>query len=593
MNKRKIDILSKYYQSELDYLRQAGTEFAKKYPKIAKKLDISKGESSNPQVERLLESFAFLCGKLQKRIDDQFLDVASNIINIVYPPLMRPTPSLVMVNFDVDINRCLKSAGTVIKKGTQLIAKCQGADPVEIYFSTCSDLPLWPLKICETNVITRGDVFINKNHIINTNESIYYLKLDLKWFGGDQIPSPADIKFFINGDPIFKGNMLSSLLINDDFCILEMNNEFKNIGSILPIGITEKESLFPYPNSMFKGFRLLHEYFAFPDKFYGFALNLHNNKLIANNFSIYIPLGKYIELPKTDNIFSLHTVPAVNLFKKTTEPLRLTHEQIDYDLVPDARRLNYTEIFSIERVYKIDQISNEKEEIIPYFAPGNLSVNDLNDQTFWYVKRVPGNKGDNIKISFVDNSFDFKYPANQIFFADTLCTNRYTAELIPAYATLQTEISLPVEKIYCLERPTSQKIFLKNSDALWKVISMFSLNSISFVENGLEKLKDILSIFSDGLNSNLYSEIEAIENFTCRNVSMLNKNSEWKGFVRGNRINIEFDSSLLNSGIPLSLILSNFFSVYCSINTYTELTTSINGKVRKVWPINLGLQNYL
>ena len=67
MIKNDIDILSEYYQYELSYLRSAGSDFARKYPKIARRLDLSHNESSDPQIERLIESFAFLSGKLQKK----------------------------------------------------------------------------------------------------------------------------------------------------------------------------------------------------------------------------------------------------------------------------------------------------------------------------------------------------------------------------------------------------------------------------------------------------------------------------------------------------------------------------------------------
>ena len=69
MSKKDIDILSEYYQYELSYLRTAGSDFAARFPKIARRLDISSHESSDPQIERMIESFAFLTGKLQKQID--------------------------------------------------------------------------------------------------------------------------------------------------------------------------------------------------------------------------------------------------------------------------------------------------------------------------------------------------------------------------------------------------------------------------------------------------------------------------------------------------------------------------------------------
>lgn len=598
MNKREIDILSQYYQSELSYLRYSGMEFFKKYPKIAKKLDLSQSESSNSQVERLIESFAFLTGKLQKQIDSQFPEMASNLISVIYAPLVRPVPSATLMNFDIDMTRCVKTAGAVVPRGTQLTAKGNNSESefTEVTFTTCSDLELWPLSIRECSLVTKDDVFTNKNSLLNTNSSIYYLKISLVRYNDKQAEMPKRLKFFINGNQAFKSNLLSAILMHEDFSMFSDANGFRNLGKVSPVGIEENEALYPYPESVFKGFRLLQEYFAFPDKFYGFSVDLSNVAFSVEHFCLYIPLGKTVDFPNTENILFLHAVPVVNLFKKITDPLRLTYRQMEYDLIADSRRNSSIEIYSIEKMFKIDQKSNLKEEIFPYFATGNLSSSD-NASTFWYAKRVKsqtnGNSGEDIKISFVNNDFEFNYPAEQIFFADVICTNRHKAELVPAYTNFQVEQSLPVKKIYCVDRPTPQKSSIENGESLWKIISMLSLNSISFFENGAEKLKDIISVFSDGISSHLSSEINAIEDMRFSNVTKLHNGSEWRGFIRGTGIEIDFDNSVSNLGIPLSLILSNFFEVYCHINTYTELTTLVNGKRIKTWPIKIGLHNYL
>lgn len=116
--KSDVDVLSEYYQYELSHLRSAGSYFASRFPKIARRLDVSHHESSDPHVERLIESFAFLAGRLQKQIDDQFPEVAAELLGVLYEPLTLPMPSCVMVNFDVDIARAAKSPGFVIPKNT-------------------------------------------------------------------------------------------------------------------------------------------------------------------------------------------------------------------------------------------------------------------------------------------------------------------------------------------------------------------------------------------------------------------------------------------------------------------------------------------
>lgn len=57
-----------YYQRELTWLRHAGSQFAERYPKVARRLQLSPGECPDPHVERLLEGFALLAARLQRRL---------------------------------------------------------------------------------------------------------------------------------------------------------------------------------------------------------------------------------------------------------------------------------------------------------------------------------------------------------------------------------------------------------------------------------------------------------------------------------------------------------------------------------------------
>ena len=68
------DDLFAYYETELTYLRYMGKEFAKRHPKMAARLQIGPNECTDPHVERLLEGFAFLTGRLQHEIDTEFLE---------------------------------------------------------------------------------------------------------------------------------------------------------------------------------------------------------------------------------------------------------------------------------------------------------------------------------------------------------------------------------------------------------------------------------------------------------------------------------------------------------------------------------------
>ena len=55
------------YEKELIHIRNTAKEYAKNFPNIAPFLE---NHSQDQDVERLIESFAFLTAKVQKRLDD-------------------------------------------------------------------------------------------------------------------------------------------------------------------------------------------------------------------------------------------------------------------------------------------------------------------------------------------------------------------------------------------------------------------------------------------------------------------------------------------------------------------------------------------
>ena len=53
----------RYYMNELDYLMHEGDAFAERFPKAAQRLQRGADGSADPQVDRLIESFAFPLGR--------------------------------------------------------------------------------------------------------------------------------------------------------------------------------------------------------------------------------------------------------------------------------------------------------------------------------------------------------------------------------------------------------------------------------------------------------------------------------------------------------------------------------------------------
>ena len=88
------DELLGYYERELVFLRRMGAEFARKYPKIAGRLLLDEEKIEDPHVERMIEAFAFLTGRIGLKLDDELPEITESFLNVLYPHYLSPIPSM-------------------------------------------------------------------------------------------------------------------------------------------------------------------------------------------------------------------------------------------------------------------------------------------------------------------------------------------------------------------------------------------------------------------------------------------------------------------------------------------------------------------
>lgn len=576
--------LAKYYQAELSYLRNSGMEFAHRYPNIAEKLDISEAESADPQVERMLESFAFMTGKLQKQIDDQFSDIANHLLSIIYEQLAAPIPSMTMLHFDADMALTKQAQGAIIKRHTEVYATADNTD-VTCTFRTCHDVVFWPIELQNVSVIVRDDIDVKNIELTSS----FYLRLQFNGHSPDNNKRPKNIRLYINGNHKFKSELFAALFLSQNNIIVKQGGNSTCGDKISGVGVTHDEATLPCNSANFAGFRLLQEYFAFPDKFFGFSIHLPDSINISETFEVFIPMAYHCKLPATSNVLLMNAVPAINLFNKISDPLRLTYKDVCYRLLADAYRNNSTEIMSVKKVMQVDTNTNREQEVFPFFSSSRNTA-FKNDGIMWYTKRKKSYlRGDDFDIYFVDQNLTPESPVDKIFYAHTVCTNRHLAELMPAFTQFNIEATIPVKQIYCLQKPTKQRDAISDGESVW---ALMSLLSSSFLDDYEKKTKELLRLFSSCYAKSAIDEIDSISSIGVKQIAKFNHGQAWKGFMRGSSITINFESNAPHSVIALSYVLSHIFSVYTSINTFTELKVKTDFG-EKTWEMQIGLHNYL
>jgi type VI secretion system protein ImpG len=263
------DRLLDYYERELTFIREMGVEFAKKYPKIAGRLLLEGDKCEDPHTERLIEAFAFISGRIHKKIDDDFPDITESLINVIYPHYTNPIPSMSIARFE-PVGQNIPESGYRIDKGTALFSKPVRGTPCR--FSTTQAVQIWPVSVVSAQIgepkrRVKGAVQVIEIGMQSFNQ-LSLSKID--W---------QALRFFLNG-PHQHVFHLYELLFNH-VCHIECEVKKSNgetalvefsPGSIRPVGFSETQGMLPYSKRSFPGYLLLYEYFCFPEKFLFFDL---------------------------------------------------------------------------------------------------------------------------------------------------------------------------------------------------------------------------------------------------------------------------------------------------------------------------------
>ncbi len=583
------DELLPYYERELAYLRNAGADFAEKHPKIAARLDVNGGMSGDPYMERLLESFAFMTGRIQYTIDNDFPQIPQALLEVLYPHYLAPVPSMSIARFFPDMTKPGLAAGYEVPRHTQVLARAH--DGTVCRFRTCYPTALLPLEIEEIALEPASDYpNVDKNTVSTV------LRIRIKRFGKKEIlPNFSRLRFFLNSD-VASNHRLYEIVFTalQDIGTIRQGapNRIFPIapkGGIKPVGFANDEDVLPYRDYAHPEYRLLQEFFTMPEKFLFFDVEgLESKDVFINarsgalemSFDLLLMLRtppQHGILLRNDSLL-LGCTPIVNIFSKISEPVRIHHRSRDYRLTADVRRESTTEIHSIQSVSMTSDLADTTRRVEPFFSFNHRASAD-GVSVFWYGQREistnPRVPGTTMKLSFVDHTFNPKQPVSEVVFAHVLCTNRHLAQQLSSGTKLEVEEDMPIKAIVCQTKPTEQRQAPLAGATYWRLISHLSLNYLSLANTpaSLQALQEMLRIYNVDNEAAVERQIMGILSMrtqaSVRRVGL----DAWRGFCNGSRINLMFKSENYVGESPLlfSAVLNRFFRLYTSINSFTHL----------------------
>ncbi len=236
--------LDRYFQSELSALRQLGRRFSERNPALAPFLAEA---GQDPDVERLLEGFAFLTARLRQKLDDELPELTHSLMHLLWPHYMRPIPAFSILQFDP-----LKRAGPGVRVGRDTAVESATIHGERCRFRTCYATDVMPLQLSGLEYRSQGE---------GTRLDLH---LSMSVAGNFSELAFDSLRLHLAGDPYVSQDLYLNLLRHlDGICLLLLDHDGMPIiasdgmpvmlrlaaDQVRPVGFSKEQALIPYPQN--------------------------------------------------------------------------------------------------------------------------------------------------------------------------------------------------------------------------------------------------------------------------------------------------------------------------------------------------------
>lgn len=575
--------LYQYFEEELAYIQSAGSRFAKQHPERAALVSLDNVTSRDPDVERLVQAFAFLAGQVRGELHDELPEITHTLLDLLWPQYLRPVPSTATVEFRPDVHQLPGPtrihAGQSYVESTEITSRDTNRN-FSCRFRVGYDVDLLPARL--------GGVEVRRQ----TQTSELVLKLDVGVNADAKLPWER-LRLHLAGDPTVALDARYWLLRNARDNILaevhasEGPPRIVSLPPIETLGFRPHEGIFPTHRISFPGYRLVQEYFLARHKFlYLDIVGLERLEGVEAESKIVlrIPLAEHPpqRIRFTPETVRLYCTPVVNLFPSSAIPIRYDGRQVEYEILAEHDATAMA-IYQVMGVYGQPQGETTIRDY-PNFL--DFRTNPNANEPSYHVSVRPG----------IDSRPQWRLMltqprgviAPQVLSIDLECTNgELAAALLPGDIRFRGEGIPDSVDVTSLTQPEPMYPPPLESASPWRFVSHLATNYLSLEDAGT--LVGVLKLYDWTPNSTNWRRLEGIRSLRSQAGATIVEGVP----LRGRDIELTLDTaSFANVGDAylFSEVLSNFLALYSNVNSYTRLTTKLaTGEVFE-WPALNGRQ---
>ena len=611
--------LLRFYNDELGYLREAAREFGEEHETVAGRLGLKTPTDPDPYVERLLEGIAFLGARVQLKINDQYPEFTQHLLHAVQPHYLAPMPSICVAGFEPKEGDPVLIKGHKVPRGTELVATATDQGNAPVPFRTGHDVTLWPLRISEVEYLSSRAAVAPFAAAADVRAEAG-LRIRFEATGGADLPKvlPQNLPIYLAGAEAVPGELYRQL-IGENLAVLARSSEAAASAPWIRLpqpgqcGFNDDEALLPAEERSFRGYRLLSEYFACPERFLFVDVKelgraFRQSPKACDVVFLFSRSSTVLTGAIEPGNFRMFATPAINLFEKQLGRVQITPYEHEYHVVPDRTKPLDFEVFRLLEVKAYDRENVNARTVAPLYAFGAL-LYDWREALFYTtqlrprrlstreqrVRRRTEYVGTETWLSLTAPGDAARLDNIQELSVRALVTNRELPELLQFRGDKHFMISgVPARGVSVLRAPTRPRPPLGLGDAAWRVIGHLTPNYTTLAPEDHDDpavLRDHLALYGRQDDASLRRQIDGVLAIRSRKVARRVPGLDRMAIARGHRISIRLDDAAFDRSrmFLFSAVLERFLCEFASINSFTEtcFDSPLEGEFAR-WPPQIG-----